>query len=91
MSRFGQLLHEALRSPGASRLRGYAQALREAEDYQTVVLTPKMWILPDGADNLEKIDRMERLTRVQKLQVVSDPKDQMLDVTLQLNIYFTES
>ena len=43
------------------------------------------------ANFLEKIDRMERLTRVQKLQVVSDPKDQMLDVTLQLNIYFTES
>ncbi len=40
---------------------------------------------------LEKIDRMERLTRVQKLTVVNDPKDQVLDVTMQLNIYFTES
>lgn len=40
---------------------------------------------------LEKIDRMERLTCVQKMSVVNDPKDQVLDVTMQLNIYFTES
>lgn len=40
---------------------------------------------------LERIDRLERLTRVQKLSVVPAPSDDLLDVTVQMNIYFTES
>jgi Tfp pilus assembly protein PilO len=40
---------------------------------------------------LERIDRLERLTRVQKLSVVPAPSDDLLDVTVQMNIYFIES
>jgi Tfp pilus assembly protein PilO len=40
---------------------------------------------------LERIDGMERLTRVQKLVVMPGPSEGVLDVTVQLNIYFTES
>lgn len=39
---------------------------------------------------LERVDKMERLTRVQKLTIAPDPKEQVLDVTLYMNIYFTE-
>ena len=40
---------------------------------------------------LERIDGMERLTRIQKLIVMPGAGDGALDITVQLNIYFTES
>ena len=40
---------------------------------------------------LERIDGMERLTRIQKLVVMPGAGDGALDITVQLNIYFTES
>ncbi|NLW86562.1 MAG: type 4a pilus biogenesis protein PilO [Planctomycetes bacterium] len=43
------------------------------------------------ASFLQSIDQMERLTRVQKLKIVSDPRTNELDITLNMNIYFTES
>jgi Tfp pilus assembly protein PilO len=39
---------------------------------------------------LKRIDTMERLTRVQKLKVVGDPKEEGLNIEMQLNIYFNE-
>ena len=43
------------------------------------------------ASFLERIDKMERLTRTQKLTIIADPKEDTVDITLQMNIYFTES
>ena len=40
---------------------------------------------------LERIDGMERLTRVQRLIVAPGAAEGGLDITVQLNIYFTES
>ncbi len=40
---------------------------------------------------LQRIDKMERLTRVKSLNVENKPKEQDLEIELQLNIYFTES
>ena len=40
---------------------------------------------------LQRIDDMQRLTRVQKLVVAPGPTDGVLDITVQLNIYFTEN
>lgn len=42
---------------------------------------------------LKQINQMERLTRVQKLSIRQgqDKKDELLEIELQLNIYFTES
>jgi len=40
---------------------------------------------------LERIDQAERLARVQKLSIATKPGESLLDVTVQLNIYFTES
>jgi len=49
-----------------------------------------------SVDFFKRIEQMERLTRIQKLKIsMNDPKDDrddsMLDIELQLNIYFTES
>lgn len=40
---------------------------------------------------LERIDRFDRVTRVQKLSISSNPGETLLDITVQMNIYFTES
>jgi Tfp pilus assembly protein PilO len=40
---------------------------------------------------LEHIDRFERLTRVQKLAVTPSGAENVLDIVVQMNIYFTES
>ena len=49
-----------------------------------------------SVDFFKRIDEMERLTRIQKLKITKnsakdDEDDSMLDIELQLNIYFTES
>jgi Tfp pilus assembly protein PilO len=40
---------------------------------------------------LERINRFERLTRVQKLSIIPGAAENQLDITMQMNIYFTES
>jgi Tfp pilus assembly protein PilO len=40
---------------------------------------------------LERIDAFERLTRVQKLDIMPGGEGGALDITVQMNIYFTES
>jgi len=40
---------------------------------------------------LERIDRFERLTRVGRLAILPGGADGILDITVQMNIYFTES
>jgi hypothetical protein len=49
-----------------------------------------------SVDFFKRIDKMERLTRIQKLKITNKPsedeqRDPILDIELQLNIYFTES
>ena len=49
-----------------------------------------------SVDFFKRIDEMERLTRIQKLKITNNSakeseSDSMLDIELQLNIYFTES
>jgi Tfp pilus assembly protein PilO len=49
-----------------------------------------------SVDFFKRIDEMERLTRIQKLKITKVPlkgdnSDAILDIELQLNIYFTES
>jgi Tfp pilus assembly protein PilO len=46
---------------------------------------------PSLARFLERIDEMERLTRVQKLVIVPSAGEGVMDITVQLNIYFTQS
>lgn len=48
MSKFGQLIHEALHSPQSNRLEEFAQVLRKEPEYKQITLTSKMWLLPDG-------------------------------------------
>ncbi len=43
------------------------------------------------ASFLKSLDKMERLSRVQMLNVCADPRKGELDITLSINIYFTES
>ena len=43
------------------------------------------------AEFLERIDGFERLTRVQKLDIMPGGEGGALDITVQMNIYFTES
>jgi len=43
------------------------------------------------ASLLERIDKMERLTRVQRLSISKEPKNEGLEIEVEMNIYFTES
>lgn len=40
---------------------------------------------------LQKIAGMERLARVQKMSISTNPQEDILNITLHMNIYFTES